>query len=327
MKQTGSIAYMSAALAVLFLVSLFLGRYPGPGFTSPGLLFSDTLTRQLILNFRLPRLITAVLLGAALGVSGHALQHLLINPLVEPGFLGVSQGSAFGASIAILFFGGKLYLVQFSALIFAAAGLLVSFFIAHRIRFGGWILRLVLAGISVSALFTAGLGFFKYIADPLRELPEITFWLLGGLWGINWTRLLSVLPLCIPALILLFLFRWRINAFSLSEEVMHSLGMTPKRGRVVILGCAVAATASMISLCGIVAWVGLIVPHLSRRLFNVDTRYSLPASMVIGALFILGCDDISRVALASEIPLGILTSLFGAGVFIIMMIRKRTQSG
>ena len=327
MKKSRLIIYLFIALAVLFLFSLFLGRYPKTGFTSPALLFSDALTGQLVFNLRLPRLIAAVLLGAALGVSGHALQHLFINPLVEPGFLGVSQGSAFGASIAILFLGGRLYLVQFSALIFAAVGLFLSFLIAHRIRFGGWILRLVLAGISVSALFTAGLGFLKYIADPVRELPEITFWLLGGLWGINWTRLISVLPFCIPALVLLFLFRWRINAYSLNDEVMHSLGMSPKRGRVVILGCAVAATASMISLSGIVAWVGLIVPHLARRIFNVDTKYSLPASMLIGALFILGCDDIARIALASEIPLGILTSLFGAAVFIILMIKKRVSSG
>jgi iron complex transport system permease protein len=205
--------------------------------------------------------------------------------------------------------------------------LLGSHFLAHRIRFGGWILRLILAGISVSAIFTAGLGVLKYIADPLRQLPEITFWLLGGLWNASWMSLLSIAPVVIPSLALLFSMRWRLNTLTLNDEITFSLGVSPGRERTALLGAGVAATASVISVCGIVGWIGLIVPHLARRIFGVDTRLSLPGSMLIGALFTVVCDDIARTVLAGEIPLGILTSLLGAIFFLLIMMSRFGRFG
>jgi iron complex transport system permease protein len=312
-----------SALIITSVVSLLSGRYPRPGLLSPGLLFQDPLSIRLLISLRLPRVLAAVILGASLGAAGLSFQMLFANPLVEPGFLGVSQGSAFGAALAIVFFSGREWLIQVSSFSFAVLGLFLAFYLAHRIRYGGWVLRLILSGISVSALFTAGLGVLKYSADPLRELPEITFWLLGGLWGVTWGRLLSILPLCIPALLLMYLLRWRLNALSLNDEIIHSLGIAPKRERILILGSAVAATAAVISLAGIVGWVGLIVPHISRRLFNVNSRFSLPGAMLIGALFTLLCDDGARIILAGEIPLGIITSFLGAIVFLLLMITKK----
>jgi iron complex transport system permease protein len=224
--------------------------------------------------------------------------------------------------------GNQSMLVQGSAIVFAVCGLVVSYLLAHRIRFGGWILRLILAGISVSALFTAGIGFLKYIADPMEELPEITFWLLGGLWGVTWQRFASIVPVVIPALTILMVLRWRINAMALSDEIVHSLGVPAARQRVMLLGAAVAATAAVISVAGIVGWIGLIVPHIARRLFGVDTRFSLPGAMIIGAFFVLLCDNVSRTLLAGELPLGILTSFLGAGFFLILMVsRPRRLAG
>jgi iron complex transport system permease protein len=211
--------------------------------------------------------------------------------------------------------------------VFAVSGLLLSYILARKIRFGGWILRLILAGIAVSALFTAGLGFLKYIADPLEQLPEIVFWLLGGLWGSTWSRLITVLPVVLPSLLILTALRWRLNVMSLSEEIVHSLGVRPRTERILLLGSAVAATASVISVTGIVGWVGLIVPHMARRLFGVDTRYSLPGAMLIGAFFTVICDDAARTLLSGELPLGILTSFFGAVFFLIIMVSKGPRRG
>jgi len=313
-------------MALLFLcvaaLSLFLGRYPTTGFLSPAMLARDELARTLFLNLRLPRVLTAILLGTCLGSSGMVFQMIFANPLVEPGFLGVSQGAAFGAGLGIIFLGNNSWLVQACAALFAFAGLLLSYLLAHRIRFGGWILRLVLAGISISALFSAGVGILKYIADPLGQLPEITFWLLGGLWSVNWSRVLAILPVVLAGLGVIFGRRWRLNLLALSDETVHSLGAKPGRERILLLAAAVASTAAVISVCGVVGWIGLIVPHVSRRLFGVDTRFSLPGSMLIGALFTLLCDDCVRVAMAAEIPLGILTSLIGAAFFLVLMTSK-----
>ncbi len=317
--------FLGVLLFVVIVISIFTGRYPKPGFMSPRSIFSDPISVRVIVYLRLPRTFLAILLGASLGAAGLCFQMLFANPLVEPGFLGVSQGSAFGAALAIVVFSARGIFIQTSSFVFAVCGLLLAFYFAHRIRYGGWILRLILAGISVSALFTAGLGILKVSADPMAQLPEITFWLLGGLWGTTWSRLLSILPLCIPALCILFLLRWRVNALTLHDETAYALGLAPKRERILILGSAVAATASVISLAGIVGWVGLIVPHLSRRLFNVDTRLSLPGAMLIGALFTTSCDCCARVVLASEIPLGIITSLLGAVVFLLLMIKKKVK--
>jgi iron complex transport system permease protein len=312
-------------LFILLLISLLLGRYPRGGLLSPFIFLEDEFARMLVINLRMPRLIVALLLGMTLGASGMVLQMIFSNPLVEPGFLGVSQGAAFGASLSIIYLGNSAWMVQGSAALFACLGLLFSYLLAHRIRFGGWILRLILAGISVSALFTAGIGFLKYIADPLHELPEITFWLLGGLWGITWQKLTVILSPVIMGIAVIYSLRWRLNLLSLNDETIFSLGGLPGRERVVLLGAAVISTASVISVCGIVSWIGLIVPHLARRMFGVNTRFSLTGAMIIGALFTITCDDLARTALAGEIPLGILTSLIGASFFLVLMISKRRR--
>ena len=309
-------------LVLVFTLSLMWGRYPSLGFISWQQVNEDELARLLVLNLRLPRLLMALLAGMALSAAGTVFQTLFGNPLVEPGFLGVSQGAAFGAALCIVFLGGTAFSIQGVSALFAFAGLGFSYLLARRIRFGGWVLRLVLSGIAVSALFSAGLGILKYTADPLRQLPEITFWLLGGLSSVTWTQFLSILPAALLGLLLLFLFRWRLNLLALNEETSYSMGAAPRRERLVLLTAAILPVAAVISVAGMVGWVGLIIPHIARRIVGSDTRFSLPTSMLLGGIFVMICDDISRSLLSGEIPLGIVTSLLGAVIFIGLMISR-----
>ncbi|MBM3789392.1 MAG: iron chelate uptake ABC transporter family permease subunit, partial [Acidobacteria bacterium] len=179
-------ALLLLALAILFLSSLLIGRFPSLQVFTGDDLRSEGLAQRLVLNLRLPRCVAAVLAGMALAAAGMVFQTIFANPLVEPGLLGVSQGAAFGAALCIVIGAGSPWAVQAAAALFAFVGLWASYWLARSIRYGGWVLRLVLAGIAVSALFSAGLGILKYMADPLRELPELTFWLLGGLSGTTW---------------------------------------------------------------------------------------------------------------------------------------------
>lgn len=311
-------------LIVLFVMALFLGRYPVTGFMSPRFLLSDPLAKKLVFNLRLPRLLTSLLLGMTLAGSGMVFQMIFSNPLVEPGFLGVSQGAAFGASFAIIFLGPSIWLLQGSAAFFAVAGLALSYSLARKMRFGGWVLRLILSGIAVSALFSAGIGIMKYAADPMSQLPEITFWMLGGLWSITWREFFVILPVTSVAMTVIFLMRWRLNILSLDDETAYSLGISPGKFRMIFLISATVATAAVISVSGIINWVGLIVPHISRRLYRTDTRLSLPAAMLLGGIFTIVCDTMARTLFSGEIPLGIITSLLGAGVFILLLVNKNT---
>lgn len=240
-----------------------------------------------------------------------------------PGFWGGSQGAAFGASLAIVLLGGQAVAVQGCAALFAMAGLGVSVFVASRVRFGDWVLRLVLAGIAVSAIYASATGALKYLADPLRELPDITFWLLGGLWGITWPDLLHILPVVIPCLLVLFLMRWRLNLLSMTDETAFSLTGAPGRERFILLFAAVVAAAAVISKSGQIGWVGLIMPHIARRIAGADARHALPLAMVLGGFFVLFCDTVARTLLTGEIPLGILTSFLGAAIFLLLLMQNR----
>lgn len=303
-------------------VSFLLGRYPSPGIITFEKLAHDELAWQLTLNLRLPRLLTALLLGVTLSAAGMIFQLLFSNPLVEPGFLGVSQGAAFGAAFAILYLGSSAIFVQLTSTFFALTGLGLSYLLARRIRYGGWVLRFVLAGIAISALFSAGLGVLKYLADPLRQLPEITFWLLGGLSSTTWSKLIAALPAIFIGLPIALVFRWRLNLLALNETTAFSLGAAPGRERLLLIVAVVFPTAVLISIAGMVGWVGLIIPHMARRLFGADARYALPAAMLMGGIFVVVCDDLARTIWAGEIPLGILTSLFGALIFIGLMLAQ-----
>lgn len=316
---------LGIGLIALFWISLMLGRYPTPGFLSLERLMTDELAERLVFQLRLPRLLTAMLLGMSLSAAGFVFQLLFGNPLVEPGFLGVSQGAAFGAALSIVFFSSSALIVQTNAAVFALAGLGLSYLLARRLRYGGWVLRLILAGIAISAFFSSGVGLLKILADPLGQLPEITFWLLGGLASLTWQKFFSILPFSLLGLTFLLLYRWRLNVLALTDETAFSLGAAPHRERALLIVAAVLPTAAVISVAGMVGWVGLIVPHLSRRLFGAEARFSLPGAMLIGGWFLLFCDNLARTVLNGEIPLGILTSLIGAGTFLVLLSWRGKQ--
>ena len=321
---------LAALAGLLFLAaaaSLLVGRYPSPGFLSPWQLARDPLALRLVLGLRLPRVLMDVLLGCVLGAAGTVFQMIFSNPLVEPGFLGVSQGAAFGAALCIVALSAHPAAVEATALFFALAGLGASLLLARAIRYGGWILRLVLAGIAVSAVFAAGLGLLKMAADPRSRLADITFWLLGSLSSTGWRDLLFAGPPAAVGLVVVVLARWRLNVLSLDERVAHALGSAPGRERFLLLFSATLATAAVVSVTGLVGWVGLMIPHLARRLFGADAARSLPAALLAGGVFVVACDDVARALLPVEIPLGVLTALLGTAAFLALMVARRRERG
>ncbi|MEA4859390.1 MAG: iron ABC transporter permease [Sphaerochaeta sp.] len=314
------------ALVILtFLLSflfLFAGRYPKPGFTFSSIWNQEGMAQSILWKVRLPRIILALVAGSMLSASGFTFQMLFSNPLVEPGFLGVSQGSAFGAALMIVIGSSTTVMVQLSATLFGLLALLASYLLAQRFRFGGSLLRLVLSGIAVSAIFSSALGVIKLVAEPTKDLQDITFWMMGGLWNASWKQLFSIVWTVLACMLLLFSFRWKLNLLSLEEKTSHSVGLNPNRDRLILLVVATVGTTLTISITGLIGWVGLITPHLARKLFGSDSSFSLPGSMVLGSLFLLLCDTLGRTLLPTEIPIGLLTSLFGAIVFIIILSLK-----
>lgn len=306
-------------------VAALTGRYPRPGIVSPALLRTDNLALRLVLELRLPRVVAAAMLGAGLSAAGVVMQMIFANPLVEPGLVGVSQGAAFGAAVAIVFFGVHPVVIQLSAALWALVGLILTYRIARRLRFGGWILRLVLSGIAVSALLSSGVGIIKFFADPLDQLPEITFWMLGGLWNVTWREVFWITPPVVLGVGYVHLRRYRLNILSLQDRVSFSLGARPDRERLVLLIAATLATAAVISVAGIIGWVGLLVPHGARRLFRADALVAMPAAILLGAIFVVIADTLGRSLVAGEIPLGIITSLVGASGFIVLLMTHNVK--
>lgn len=307
-------------LTLLLLVSLFLGRYPFPATLNQ--ILTNNLFITLINRVRLPRIIFGVLVGFGLSVSGLIMQNIFKNPLADPGILGINQAAGFGAALGILFYSNSFIMVQMLAFLFGMFSLTLAIVLSKKIKKDDR-LSLVLAGISVSALFSAGLGLIKYIADPLDELPSIVFWLLGSISNTNWGHLIRILPIIIGCLIILFLYRWRINIYSLDKEVLFSLGIKNDWELYFILGTSVLLTTSVISYSGIVGWVGLIIPNIVRSIVGQDTKISLPLSMTFGGIFVLLCDNLARSILSGEIPLGVITAFLGAFSFMSLLIIRR----
>jgi iron complex transport system permease protein len=321
-KHTGIFIGLFVVLLVVAIVSILGGRYPEPGLLSVETIREDRLASQILLNLRLPRVLAAILVGMTLSVAGLVFQQTFSNPLVEPGFLGITPGAAFGAAIAIITFSGNVLAIQIISAAFAFAGLGLSVFISSRINTRDDRLSLVFSGIIVSALFSSGLGIVKYLADPYSQLPEITFWLLGGLWSVTWQKFLPIILPVIISLVILILFRWRLNLLGLDDQVSHSIGFDVRREKRFFLFITVLGTALITSIAGIISWVGLIIPTIARILFGGNMKQSLPASLLLGGLFVLACDSFGRIFFTGEIPLGILTSLLGCLAFLWIVTRK-----
>lgn len=307
----------------LIVACLLAGRYPSPGFLDPRRLFSDPTAFAVVFSSRLPRLLGALLLGAMLGASGNAFQMVFGNPLVEPGFLGVSQGAALGAALALVAGAKSELAVTGAAFLLAVLALAAAASLARAFAFGGWILRVILAGLAVSSFMAAGLALVKYSADPLRELPDIVYWTMGSLSGLTWRRLAFAAAAAVPTIIFLHAFRWRVTVLSADEAVAASLGARPAMARAAVLAIASAGVAAVVAMAGVVSWVGLVIPQAARLLAGSDARRSMPASIVLGALFAAVCDTLARALLPGELPLGAVTSAIGSIAFALLLLRGK----
>lgn len=274
---------------------------------------------SVIWSIRLPRIMLALVVGAGLAVSGAAFQGLFTNPLATPDTLGVAAGASFGAALGLLM-GQNLVIVQILALVFGLVAVALTCSIS-RIKGQSSIIMVVLAGMVIAALFQALVSLIKYAADPQDTLPAITYWLMGSLNGTTYKSFFLGLPFILVGVCIIFLLRWRLNIMTLSEDEAKAMGINVKRIRTVIIISATLVTASSVSMCGQVGWVGLLIPHLSRMLYGSNNRYVVPVSISLGACFMVIIDTFARSATAAEIPISILTAIIGAPVFI-SLLRK-----
>lgn len=311
-------------------ISLMLGRYPIDPAQAVAMLVNQvvpldpTWTDQqatLFFNVRLPRILLALMVGCCLAVAGAAYQGTFQNPLVSPDILGASQGAAFGAAVAILL-GLSSFMTSVFAFGFALFTVLLVLLISARAR-GNHMMVVVLAGVMVSSLFQAGVSYAKLVADPTDELADITYWLMGSLTGANMREIGMVFPVMLIGCAVLFILRWRINILTMGDDEAATMGVNAKRTRIVVIIAATLVTASSVCVTGMIGWVGLIIPHLCRMLVGADYRRLIPASMLMGASFLLIVDDIARLATTAEIPIGILTAFVGAPFFLYLITRRK----
>jgi len=321
------ISAMTAAIVLLSFAAIMIGRFSlGLRETVAVLcpaLFPDVevskMVHDVILNIRLPRVLLALMAGAGLGVAGASFQALFSNPLATPDTLGVASGASFGAVLGILL-GLPSLGVQFCALAAGLAAVAVVWFVS-RIRGSSSVIMIILAGMVVSALFSALVSLVKYMADPQDVLPTITFWLMGSLSGATLKTLELGTPFLAAGMLTIWLLRWKLNAMTLSEDEAASLGINVRRVRLIVITAAAMITSAVVSMCGLIGWVGLLIPHAARMIFGNDNRRVVPASMGLGAIFMLIIDTAARSAIASEIPASILTAVIGAPFFIILLRR------
>lgn len=324
---------LTAVLLLAAVTAMCLGRYELSlheviAVLLPGGLDGVDITRMMenvVSNVRLPRVLLAILAGAGLAASGAAFQALFANPLAAPDTLGVATGASFGAVLGILF-GMPGMMIQLMSL---GAGLVAVALVItiSRVRDNNSILMIILSGMVVGALFSALVSLVKFAADPQDVLPSITFWMMGAMTGATKASVLTGAPMIILGLIGLWLLRWRLNVTTLPADEAASLGIPVRRIRAAVILFATMITASAVSMCGLIGWVGLLVPHAARMVFGANNRFVLPASMVMGALFMLVIDTIARTALQTEIPVSILTAVVGAPFFIYLLRRTGGIAG
>jgi iron complex transport system permease protein len=276
----------------------------------------------ILFELRGPRVLAALLVGAALAASGAAYQNLFRNPLVSPDILGVSSGAALGAVIGI-FLSLDLFIIQSFAFAGGIAAVLCVYATASAVRARDPILVLVLAGVILGSLFGAGVALLKYLADPYDQLPAITFWLLGSLAGVAPSEVWHAAPLIVLGLVPLWLLRWRINVLSLGDEEARTLGVDVRFVRAVVIAAATLMTAVAVSIAGVIGWVGLLVPHFARLAVGPDFSRLLPVSVLLGAAFMLAVDTLARTVAGVEIPLGVLTAFVGTPLFLWLLVTAR----
>ena len=326
MKRSQSLMLLAAAAALLLVIALAftVGRYPVPLSDLLRILWSwaggaphglDATLETVVLQIRGPRVIAAVLVGAALAAAGAAYQNLFRNPLVSPDILGVSAGAAVGAILGIFL---SLGVVAIQSMAFAGglAAVGMVYLVARAVRGHDPLLVLVLAGVVLGALLGACVALMKYLADPYNQLPAITYWLLGSLASTDARDMWVAAPLLLVGLLPLWLLRWRINVLSLDDEEARALGVSAGRIRLVVIVAATLMTSAAVAISGVIGWIGLVIPHFARLLTGPDFSRLLPVSVLLGAGFLVAVDTLARTMANIEVPLGVLTAFVGTPLFL-----------
>lgn len=308
-------------MCTVAFLALSIGRYTlSPGDIIRYLLgqkVQNNMIETVLWSVRIPRIIMALVVGSGLSVAGVSLQAMFGNPLVSAHVLGVSHSAGFGAALGILLFSNFFY-VQISAILFGFIGMGITYFMSMQ-KGRSTTLMLVLSGVIVGSVFEALTSLIKYLADPDDKLPTITYWLMGSLAGTSKNDIIKGVPLIGGAILVLWLLRWRLNVISLREEEAISMGINLKQTRIIIIIATTFITAITVSFCGVIAFVGLAVPHFARMIVGNDHKHLLPACIWIGGSYMIIIDTLARSATASEIPLSILTAIVGAPIFGIML--------
>lgn len=317
-------------LLVTATFSLLLGRFDISVRECFGIIFSKILPiepfwtkvqNNMLMMVRLPRVVIAVLVGASLSVAGTSYQCIFRNPMSAPDILGASTGAAFGAALSILLQKSYMEITAWAFISSMICVLLVLF--VSRLCKGNQILNLILAGIMVGSLFSAGTSYIKLIADPNNTLPAITFWMMGSLSGADTAKMSYIWIPILIGMVPIFVLRWKINILTLDDDEAKTMGVNTRLTRTIVIISATLLTAASVSVSGMIGWVGLVMPHVARKLVGDDCRILIPAAALVGGIFLVLTDDICRTLYTTEVPLGILTSLIGAPFFIYLMIKAR----
>ena len=317
------------SLCAAFILSFTFGRYEITAEQVLKILINrivplektwTTEMETVVLRIRMPRSAMACLVGCCLSTAGASYQGVFQNPMASPDILGASSGAAFGAALAI-FLGCSSQWIMLAAFLSSIVTVLIVFLVALRAP-GSRVVNLVLSGIMMGTLLTAGISYIKLVADPANQLPQITYWLMGSLAGVQQGDLVRVFAPMAMGLLPLYLVRWRINILTLGDDHAHALGVNANLLRLLVMICSTLITAASVSVSGVIGWVGLVIPHLCRKLVGGNYLYLLPASALMGALFLLAVDGAARNLVAVEIPIGILTAFIGAPFFIYLICKR-----
>ena len=332
-RRWRAFAFALAALALILLTALAfaVGRFPiAPGelaalaankFLGAGIAVAPNV-ETVVLQVRAPRILAALLVGAALAAAGTAYQGMFRNPLVSPDILGVSAGAALGAVLGI-FFSQNVWVIQLGAFAGGLAAVGIVYAVGAHVRRQDPVLSLILAGIVIGTLLGAFIALLKYLADPYNQLPAITYWLLGSLAEVAPRDLALAAPFALAGLVPLYLLRWRMNLLSLTDDEARALGVAVGRLRLAVVCAATLMTAAAVAISGIIGWVGLLIPHAARMLVGPEFSRLLPLAMLLGAAFLLAVDTIARTIAPIEVPPGVLTALIGTPFFLWLFASAR----
>ncbi len=332
MNSQKTLWLLGTLMVMLFFLSLFTGRMP--------ITFADVSTwlwdwiqggtheaspKSLVFfDVRLPRSLTALLGGTGLAISGAVYQGLFRNPLVSPDILGVSAGCAFGAALGLVLPGSPFGLVRVLSFAFGLSAVGIAAGIARAVAVRP-VLVLILAGLVVTSMFNALLMILKYTADPYSQLPAIVFWVMGSLHRSSWADVRLIAPVLLAGLILIHLLRFKLNILSLGDVQATSLGLNPRRYRIFFISISSLMVAVIVSACGQIGWIGLVIPHMARTLTGPDHRVMIPVTALMGGAFLLAADLAARSLTSAELPVSIVTAMAGGPLFAFLLYRNRAR--